>query len=270
MTAGYSTRHLDLASSVAFVNARQDRLRVHLGIPDEPGWTTSEDFLSDPDAVPAWRADLARWMRDTYGEAPERTVAAYLMSWYLLTPGFAAGLLFHHARRVPSLRPENVAFHRAMPMSDPDAVALLSPSFTCLPDDPAADSPHAVVVADELALAAVLRGRFRSHAARFIAVFGPRVRLGNHTLWGAATDALDNAFWLAGRYNGDEAAGALDAALVLGAGHSPFTSASTLRPTAISGGSTEWTRRRESCCFHYLLEQGSGECSTCPRLCRKR
>ncbi|MFC7612562.1 (2Fe-2S)-binding protein [Actinokineospora soli] len=96
-------------------------------------------------------------------------------------------------------------------------------------------------------------------------MFGPQSRFGRRTLWAAATDALDSSLWQAGRYGGDEGAGVLDAALALGSGEKPLTSGSTLRP-----GPDGWTRRRESCCFHYLLEAGEGECGTCPRLCPKR
>jgi hypothetical protein len=138
---------------------------------------------------------------------------------------------------------------------------VLDTRFVCLPDDPAAGTRDATVVPDEQALAAVLRGRFTAHAARFIEAFSPEVRFGRHTLWAAATDALDDSMLLAGRYGGDEGEGVADAALLLPARLGPLTSASTIRPLG-----TGWTRRRESCCFHYLLEQGKGPCSTCPRI----
>jgi hypothetical protein len=242
------------------------RITVRLGLPqDATDWISCEDVLTDPALLPTWSADLAAWLTATYEDAPEQTVAGYLLSWYLMIPGYAAGMLFHHERRVPSLRPDDLAFHLTSWRPKPDKVALLSPYFACLPDDPAAGTPEAVVVADEHALATVLRGRFGAHAKRFIEAFGPQARFGKRTLWAAATDVLDSALWHAGRYGGDEAGGVLDATLVLGDGHSPFTSASTLRHTGKSGAG-EWTRRRESCCFHYLLKDGTGPCSTCPRL----
>ena len=46
---------------------------------------------------------------------------------------------------------------------------------------------------------------------------------------------------------------------------STFTASSTLVASDEGG----WTRRRESCCFHYALRNGQGECETCPRVrCR--
>ncbi|HVK20813.1 MAG TPA: (2Fe-2S)-binding protein [Actinokineospora sp.] len=275
MTTAARLGHAYLAKSVHRIDS--DRIAhgrgpgfLRFGLPAEsPDWVTCDTFLGDPVGFSAWRADLAAWLRENYGESPDRTVGGYLMSWYLSVPALAAGLLFHHERRVPSIRPADLAFHRAPDKTDPDGVALLSPYFVCLPDDPAAGTPEAVVVADEATLAAVLRGRFRTHASAFIARFGPQVRFGNHTLWAAATDALEGGLWLAGRLSGDEGPAVLDAALVMGDGRPPFTSASNLRPAAKSDGPTQWTRRRESCCFHYLLQSGGGECSTCPRLSRK-
>jgi ferric iron reductase protein FhuF len=55
---------------------------------------------------------------------------------------------------------------------------------------------------------------------------------------------------------------------VLPAELTPFTSASTLVTTGEDQNAL-WTRRRESCCFHYALRNGQGECETCPRIrCR--
>ena len=138
------------------------------------------------------------------------------MSWYLGVPGYLAALLFHHERRVPSLRPEHLAFHRLDRGPTPDSIAVLDTRFVCLPDDPAAAQPR--------------RDRRARRAARWrrccgagsprtrpgsSTAFAPTVRFGRHTLWAAATDALDDSMLLAGRYGGDEGAGVLDAALLL-------------------------------------------------------
>ncbi|WP_197523134.1 (2Fe-2S)-binding protein [Actinokineospora pegani] len=272
MTAATRLRELPpgpLGESLTRVSERQGRFDLRYGRPAEPGWATCAELLAEPERFDRWRAGLGGWLRQQYGESHERTTAGYVMSWYLWVPAYVGGLLFHHERRVPALGPADLAFRMARPRPHPDAMAVLSPGFACLPDDPAAGTPGADVVADERALAAVLRGRFAGHAARFVDAYGKTVRMGKRMLWAAATDALDNALWLSGRYSGDEGAGVLDAGLVLEGGPAPFTSASTLRPVGGDGGPVEWTRRRESCCFHYLLDNGQGTCSTCPRLSRK-
>lgn len=259
-----------LADSVERAGSRQVRTEIRVDLPeDSAGWVNCAALLSAPAGFDRWRFELAGWLHDRYGEAPERTTAGYVMSWYLSVPAYLAALLFHHERRVPSLRPEHLAFRTARPRPHPDSIAVLDPGFFCLPDDPAAGTPDATVVPDERVLAAVLRGRFTAHATRFVAAFGETVRFGRHTLWAAATDALDNAMWLAGRYGGDEAAGVLDAGLLLPDRIGPLTSASTLHPVADEQGRTRWTRRRESCCFHYLMDAGQGVCETCPRVCPK-
>lgn len=254
-----------LLDSLARCDQLQSRARLRFGLPDDPtGWVNCSALLADPTGFDHWRKSLGRWLTDRYGDAPDQTTAGYVMYWYLFVPGYLAALLFHHERRVPSLRPDALAFRMAEPRPHPEAIAVLKPSFVCLPDDPAAGTQLATVVRDEHALAALLRARYIEHAARFVHAFGPTARFGRHTLWAAATDVLDAGLWFAGRYGGDEDAGVLDAELVLDQHYPPLTSASTLRPADHC-----WTRRRESCCFHYLLEAGKGVCETCPRLTPK-
>ncbi|HEU5471829.1 MAG TPA: (2Fe-2S)-binding protein [Actinophytocola sp.] len=265
--AGRRERPRYLEDSLARVSTLQRRARLRLGVPaGETGWHGCQRLLDDPAGFDRWRAELARWLTDRYGDAPERTTAGYVMYWYMFVPAYLAALLFHHERRVPSLRPADLAFRMADPRPHPAAIAVRSPAFACLPDDPAAGTPHATVVPDEHALAALLRGRYVAHATRFVTAFEPTVRFGRHTLWATATDALDTSLWYAGRYGGDEGAGVLDATLVLDGQVAPLTSTSTVRPKLDPDGHPHWTRRRESCCFHYLLESGQGVCASCPRL----
>lgn len=256
-----------LAGSFARLNEAQSWLRLAAGLPEEPErtWWRCATVLTQPAHFEKWGAELAAWLQATYAEAPERVVAGYLLTWYLSVPGMLAGFLFHRDRRVPELRPEALAFRLGEQRPHPDGVAVLDQRFACLPDDPAAGTPQATVVADESALAALLRARFAGHAAQFVAAFQPAVRFGPRTLWAAATDALDEGLWLAGRYCEAEASGVADASLVLPTELTPFTSASTL----VASDEGSWTRRRESCCFHYALRNGQGECETCPRVrCR--
>ncbi|MDQ2583374.1 (2Fe-2S)-binding protein [Saccharothrix yanglingensis] len=255
-----------VAESLLRAASRAPHFELRFGLPvdqaERAEWTTCAEFLDEPQRFDVWRKSLAEWLREQYGEAPDRTTAGYVMSWYLNVVGVLGGLLFHTARRVPSLRPADVAL-RIAPEGRPHTVgvALLTDDFACLPEDPAGNHPAATVVSDENALAALLRTRFAAHAAGFVGSFGPTVRLGRRMLWAAATDALDSAAWTAGRLCGDETAGVMDSALLLPAKLDPFTSASTLKAT-----DTGWTRRRESCCFHFVLPNAEA-CGTCPRVC---
>ncbi|APU12412.1 MULTISPECIES: (2Fe-2S)-binding protein [Actinoalloteichus] len=229
-------------------------------------WSRCSSLLDDPAAFTRWREVLGGWLTENYGAAPERTTAGYVMSWYLSVPGYLGALLFHTARRVPSLRPEDTAFRLAAGRPHLDGIALTGDAFACLPDDPDADDPSATVVADEQALAVLLRARFAGHAARFVAAFAPGTRLGRRMLWAAATDVLDTTLWLSGQMCGDEDRGVADAALVFGTEADPFTALSTMYRVPGADGEDRWTRRRESCCFHYALPGSPQACTTCPRV----
>ncbi len=260
-----------LAHSVRVAAASQDGIRLRHGLPAaEDGWVTCAELLAG--GLGGWADRVADWLRREYGEAPDRVVAGYLFSWYLTVPAQTGALLFHTARRVPRIGPADLAVRFDADHPRPAEIALLTDEFTCRADDPAgADQRSASPVADDVALAAVLRGRYAVHAARFVTAFGAalgaRVRFGRHTLWAAATDALDGACWRTGQFCGNESAGVANAALVLPAALAPFTSASTLRPTCGTDSAEGWTRRRQSCCFHYVLRSGLGPCATCPRVC---
>ncbi|MFB9728946.1 (2Fe-2S)-binding protein [Haloechinothrix salitolerans] len=261
-----------LLDAIVRVNATQDLMALRYGTPpateltgDVRGWHFCADVLTRSDVLSRWHDEQRAWLRAEYGQAPDRTAAGSIKSWYLQAPATLGALLFHYERRVPSLRPDDLAFHvSSTGKPKPDVVALLSPRFACLPDDPAAETSEATVVESEGALAALLRARYAAHATRFVAAYRPPVRFGKHALWGAATDALDVALWKAGKQGGNESAGVADAALVLPDRIEPFTSASTLH-TTLDDGQPCWTRRKESCCFHYLLDNGKGACDTCPR-----
>ncbi|PSL55708.1 ferric iron reductase protein FhuF [Saccharothrix carnea] len=266
MTVPVRTTACDVTTPVARSLGRvslYEGFEVRFGLPDTRGdWVLCSEFLGEPERFDGWRKALAEWLREQYGEAPDRTTAGYVMSWYLNVVGVLGGLLFHTERRVPSLRPADVAVKVAAEgRPHVVGVALLADEFACLPDDPEAGHPAATAVADETALAALLRARFAAHSAQFVGAFGPTVRLGRRMLWAAATDALDSAAWTVGQLCGDETAGVMDSALLLPAKLDPFTSASTLRATG-----TGWTRRRESCCFHFVLPNAEA-CTTCPRVC---
>lgn len=261
MTAAPTAR-VDLAGSVSAADAAQPELRLRTGLPDGD-WVRCTDLLAD---LAGWAGRIAGWLTLEYGEAPDRVVAGYLLSWYLTVPAKVGALLFHTARRVPDIGPADLAV-RFGETPRPDGVALLSDRFACLATDQGAALPAASPVPDDMTLAALLRERYATHATQFLTELTATVRglrLGRHTLWASATDALDGACWRAGQALGAERAGVADAALVLPSAAAPFTSASTLRPDSVGGG---WTRRRDSCCFHYLLRAGMGTCATCPRVC---
>ena len=227
------------------------------------GWTTCEQALSDPASFTRWRAAVATQLAEQHTDVPEQTTAAYVLLRYLGVSSHLGAMLFHSARRVPSLQPQHVAFR--LDEGRVEEVALRPGRFWCLPGDPDAGHPDATALPDEVALGAVLRCEVVSHAHRFLHVYGPMVRFGRRTLWAAVTDVLDIALLLAGRAFGSDRAGAADARLVLAERVEPLTSASTTCEVIDEQGRTHWTRRRGSCCFYYALSGAEHPCATCPR-----
>lgn len=248
-----------LAASVARVDAAQGR--VHLTTePDATGWIRCSELLTRPHTFASWWTSAAEWLAGTYGEAPRRTAIAYVMSWYLRIPAYVGAAMLFHERRVPSLHPEDLAVRLpSQGRPNPEAIAVLGDDIACLPLDPLRTEPQATVADDERALAGVLRARYTAHAARFVRAYRSIGPLGTRTLWAAATDALDDCLWWAGRDCGDEGAGVADATLVLESAFAPLTSPSTVHAT-----DEGWQRDRQSCCFTYLLP-GREECAGCPR-----
>lgn len=256
-----------LASSLLRLSGLREGAELRRDVP--AGWIRCSELLETPAYFDEWRGLLGDSLQGSHGTAPARTTAAWILSWYLYVPAQAGALLLHHERRVPSLKPSELAFRLADDGPHPDGLAVLGDAFHCLPTDPGSARPEATVVRDERALAAVLRARYLAHATRFVQAYAPVSRLGRRTLWAAATDALENALWWAGRQGGTpeaEGAGVADAALVLDERYPPLTSASRLRLVEGADGHREWTRRRESCCFSYLLPSET-ECDGCPRTC---
>jgi hypothetical protein len=260
--ASYSAH--PLAASISAADRAVDWMSFRLL--DEPGgdWTCCEQALSEPAFFDRWRACVAQRLAEVHSEVPDRTTAGYVLQWYLGVPAYLGAMLFHSARRVPSLQPRQLAFR-----IDPgwvQEVGLRPGRFWCLPGDQDAGHPDATEVPDEAALGGVLRREVVAHATRFLRVYGPMVRFGRRTLWAAVTDVLDTALLLAGTSFGSGQAGVADAHLVLAERTEPLTSASTTCAITDELGRTHWTRRRGSCCFYYALPGVERPCATCPRV----
>jgi hypothetical protein len=252
------------------VSGLQQRATLRFGVPaGQTGWHGCARLLAEPARFDQWREDLAGWLTDQYGEAPEadhrrlRHVLVHVRAGLPRGPAVpprAPGALAAPGR--PGVSAGGAA---TAPGGDRGTQSGLR-----LPAErPGRRHRARHGGAGRACACRVLRGRYVAHAARFVAAFEPTVRFGRRTLWAAATDALDSSLWFAGRYGGDEGAGVLDASLVLPEPMAPFTSASTVRPVFDGHPHPRWTRRRESCCFHYLLQNGQGLCETCPRLCAR-
>lgn len=192
---------------------------------------------------------------------PPITPAAYVLGDYAAICGQLGGGLYGLDRRVPRLDPFSLAFRRHPAEGWPQALALLDRRFWCLPGDPDAGHPDATVVADEPALAAILRAQVRAHADAFLATYEPGVRLPRRSLLGVFFDGLDGGSWIVA---GSPERALADSARVLPGRTPEFKDASLLYRLVDARGREHVTRERVSCCYAYKL--GGGEpCFTCPR-----
>lgn len=245
------------ADLVQRMDAARPLVRVRLGMPRGPaaGWVRCADVLDDPAHLPAWLGRVTAMVTAHEGGGyvpPAVTPASYLMGWYLDVVASAGASAFAVARRVPELGPAALALHEH-PAGYPDGVALLSSRFACLPDDRDAGHPDAEVVADEAALAGVLRDRVAEHARAFHAVYRPEAKISSLQRWGMLTDVLDAAL------------GVDDAALVLDDVHPPYTAPTGAYRLTDHRGRAWWGSRRQSCCFFFRVPSGH-ECFACPRV----
>lgn len=259
-----------LVTSVARAAAAVELLSFRVMDVSPSPWIGCEQALSGPAFFQWWREAAAHRLAGQYAPAldtalvPDKTTGGYVLQWYLAIPSYVGALLFHSARRVPSLTPRQLSFR--LDSAALREVALRPGRFWCLPDDPDAGHPDAVPVPDEASLGAVLRREVIAHATRFLTVYAPQVRFGRRTQWAAVTDVLDKALLLAGRSFGSPLAGAADARLVLADGEKPLTSVSRIGEITDDLGRTQWIRRRGSCCFLYALPGVEHPCASCPRL----
>jgi hypothetical protein len=167
--------------------------------PAGPGWLRCADLVAGPDALDAWTGRVAGWLRRTHGAEPHPSVApTYLMGWYLDALARTGATWVVRRGRLPDLDPDDLALHET-PGGWPDAVAVGGSRFRCLPDDPMAAHPDAVVVADTDDLLAALDARVREHAAAFHHAFRPPVAIGSRQRWGMVDDVLEACLWSARR-----------------------------------------------------------------------
>lgn len=252
-----------LHATAARVDDALGWVRVRVGLPpDAAGWTR----CADVDA--AFLADWERWMAAglgrLYGRTHPMTASGFCLDSYAGIPGQLGGAMFRLARRVPRLDRAALAFSCGPDAPRPDGVALLDLRFWCLPGDPDAAHPDATAVADDDALAAVLRAQVRAHADEFLAGYRGGARLPRRGLLGAFLDGLDTGVW----YGGDPAAHTLPAegCTVLPGGTAEFRDASSLHVLVDALERTHVSRRRVGCCYFFKVADGGRACATCPRV----
>lgn len=234
------------------------KFSARLGLPDEPGWTTAAGLYRSPNLL----GDVLARVERGHGSGDRAYAGTSVLRdclWRLLTTAVAA---FLTERRLPDLGAANVGL-RFGGAGSTEGLAFVGPRFSCLPDDPEAGAPDAVVLGSgEDMIGEVRRALSETHVAALVPALRERgVRRGTRALRWAAADVCAEAFVFVGRGLGREAAGVEGAGRLLG-GTTKISAPVNYRVLEYPGGS-EATRVRNTCCLYY--KTGNGVCFTCPR-----
>ncbi|MFQ3561553.1 (2Fe-2S)-binding protein [Streptomyces gramineus] len=234
---------------------------------DEPaprggGWVGAAELAAGGrglDTFLAWDEDQI--LRD-YGQ-PGRpdVVASFGLHRYAWAACLLITLPWFLDRRVPRLPVTDVSYDRVA-----GRMAVRAGSFACLPDDPAAALPGAVVVADEEALRAEVRAAVAEHLEPVLGAFGPRMRRRGRALWGMATDEIVEGLWYVAGLLDDEERAVRELERLLPGTTKPYAGSAAFRVLTGPTGEPLPTRDRASCCMYYTLRP-EDTCATCPRTC---
>ncbi|MFG2606076.1 (2Fe-2S)-binding protein [Streptomyces sp. NPDC048514] len=233
-------------------------------LPGGGGWAGAAGLAeggTDLDAFLAW--DAAQVLRDHGRPARPDVVASFGLHRYAWPACLMITVPWFLHRRVPRLPVTDVSYDRVA-----GRMAVRPRSFACLPDDPAAALPGAVVVPGEEALRGEVRAAVAEHLEPVLAAFGPRMRRRGRALWGMATDEVVEGLWYVAGVLGraEEARAVRELELLLPGATEPYVGSAAFREPTGPDGRPLPTRDRASCCMFYTVDP-EGTCATCPRTC---
>ncbi|MEU0662166.1 (2Fe-2S)-binding protein [Streptomyces lavendulocolor] len=232
--------------------------------PRGSGWVGADELAAGGAALDAFLSwDDAQVLRDYGQQARPDVVASFGLHRYAWPACLLITVPWFLHRRVPRLPVGDVAFQRAL-----GRMTVRVREFACLPGDPAAALPGALVVADEEALRGEVRAAVAEHLGPVLEGFGPRMRRGKRALWGMATDEIVEGLWYVGHLLGEEPRAMTELGLLLpGTGTAkPYVGTAGFRELTGPDGAPLPTRDRASCCLFYTLRP-EDTCVTCPRTC---
>ncbi|MEU1463927.1 (2Fe-2S)-binding protein [Streptomyces sp. NPDC005727] len=233
-------------------------------LPEGGGWVGAAGLAEGGDRLDAFLAwDEAQVLRDYGRRARPDVVASFGLHRYAWPACLLITVPWFLHRRVPRLPVTAVSHDRAA-----GRMAVRPASFACLPGDPAAVLPGAVVVPDEEALRAEVRAAVAEHLEPVLAAFGPRMRRRGRALWGMATDEVVEGLWyVAHLFGADEERRAVrELELLLPGATRPYAGSAAFRVLTGPDGEPLATRDRASCCMFYTVRP-EDTCATCPRTC---
>ncbi|MEV6838277.1 (2Fe-2S)-binding protein [Streptomyces sp. NPDC051133] len=240
-------------------------LDPHAPAPGGGAWTGAAGLAAGGAELDAFLArDEAQVLRDHGRRARPDVVASFGLHRYAWPACLLITVPWFLLRRVPRLPVTHVSYDRAA-----GRMAVRRPvSFSCLPGDPAAALPGAVVVPDEEALRAEVRAAAAEHLEPVLAAFGPRMRRRGRALWGMATDEIVEGLWYVAHLLGEteERRAVRELELLLPGSTRPYAGSAAFRVLTGPDGEPLPTRDRVSCCMFYTVRP-EDTCVTCPRTC---
>lgn len=230
--------------------------------PLDAGWVSAAELAAGGPALDAFLAWDDAQVRKDYGQ-PGRpdVIASFALHRYAWPACLLITIPWFLHRRVPRLPADSVSFQREL-----GRMAVTVGTFACLPSDPAAELPGAVVVPDEEALRAEVRAAVAEHLGPVLDGFRPRLRRGPRALWGMATDEIVEGLWYLGHLLGDESRAVAETQRLLPGATAPYVGGAAFRELTGPAGESLPTRDRASCCMFYTLRP-EDTCITCPRTC---
>jgi hypothetical protein len=250
-----------IAATLHTLCAANSYLKIHTGVPWGEDWFTSQDLLAPTGNL---LDDLLTTILTTHQSTDKRFGAMSFVNGYWLMTAVAFGS-YYLAKRVPCLDHTNIAFHMNRVDGHIDEIAVLSERFYCLPEDPAATDPQAVVLPDDDALGRTLRESLEAHLTPVVNLLRTRSPIGTRALWAAAADNCAYVIIMAttllqqAERCDDEITRLIQ---VMG---SPLKGKSGALWVEHEGQCQPFLKRG-SCCLSYTLPAGYGYCATCPLL----
>ncbi|MFD3166823.1 (2Fe-2S)-binding protein [Herpetosiphon sp. NSE202] len=254
-----------LAATIARVSALDSLLAAVVLPAPTADWLRISDLL-DPTAQPVWFDELLTQIMARYSLRERRTAATFLFgsyAWYVMASAIASYL---SDRRVPSIAIEDMAIRFDVHGDEPHIqVALLTPGFAALPDDPAANQPMVTVCANLDELREHLRNQIETHMQVIINFLSTQVRSGPRGQWNMVADTCaEIALWI-GHQMGDQELACAEALSLIKVAGSPMRPSPTRYMTLTEGDHCETFRMRGSCCLFYKIPT-TNNCNTCPLL----
>ncbi|MEL6309883.1 MAG: hypothetical protein AAFQ52_17205 [Chloroflexota bacterium] len=243
---------------------------VSIGKVESSGWFSPMDLMRADDET------LTQFLAKQTTQHPEmdaRTRGSYFIgdySWYL--PMVAIGAYLTE-RRVPNISPDNVCvryspytwhYNGESGEAERMEVRLLHGHFACLPDDPDADHPLALVMHGEAGLLGWLRSTLEAHLLPIIERIFEQTRLSRHAQWCLVADSCAAQFLHLGKQMGDERWGRSQGLDFIKSEQSPMNNPKTSYVSLQYLDHVETFRARGGCCRYYTVsETGKDYCSTC-------